>query len=86
MSSLQCAEETLDTGIVPTVPPSRHAAGHAVRGEQLLVRGGGILATPIRVVQQPRLGGAMVDRHRQRLLREITGKPSPSAQPITARE
>ena len=31
--SLQCAEETLDTGIVPTVPPSRHAAGDAVGGE-----------------------------------------------------
>jgi hypothetical protein len=26
----------------------------------------------------------MVDPQRQRLLREITGKPSPSAQPITA--
>jgi hypothetical protein len=75
--ALQCAKETLDTGIVPTVPSSRHAAGHAVRGEQLLVRGSGILAPPIRVVQQPRLGSAMVDRHRQRLLREITGQPSP---------
>jgi hypothetical protein len=47
--SLQCAEETLDTGIDPTVPPSRHAAG-IPRGEQLLIRGGGILASPIRVV------------------------------------
>ena len=33
--SLQSAEETLDAGIVPTVPLSRHAAGYAVRGEQL---------------------------------------------------
>ena len=73
--SLQCAEETLDTGIVPTVSPSRHAAGHAVVGEPLLLCRGGILAAPIRVVQQPRFGGAMADRHRQRLLREITGKP-----------
>ena len=45
--ALQGAEETLDTGMVPTVSPSRHAADHAVQGEQRLVRGGGILAPPI---------------------------------------
>jgi len=73
--ALQCAEEAFDTGIVPIVSLSRHAAGRAVRGEQLLIRRGGILAAPIRVVQQPRLGGAIVDRHRQRLLREIHGEP-----------
>lgn len=50
-----CAEEAFDTGLLPTDPPSRHAAGHAVRGELLLVRGGGILAPPIRVLQQRRL-------------------------------
>ncbi len=75
--ALQCAEETLDTGIVPTVPPTRHAAGHTVCREQLRVCHGGILAAPIRVVQQPGFGGAMADRHCQRLLRKITGEPSP---------
>ena len=53
---LQCPEEALHAGIVPTVPPSRHAAGHAMRGEQLLVRRGGILAAAIRMVQEPCLG------------------------------
>ena len=46
MLAVQCAKETLDTGIVPTVPPSRHAAGHDARGEQLLVCGGERLAPP----------------------------------------
>ncbi len=54
--ALERPEEALDTSVVPAVPPSRHAAGHAVRGEQQLVRGGGILTAPIRVVQQPALG------------------------------
>jgi len=55
-----------------------------VSGELLLVRRGGILAPPIRVVQETRLGGTMVDR--QRLLRKVTGEPTPIAQPTTARE
>ena len=54
--ALQCSEEALDAGIVPTVPPSRHAAGHAMRGQQLLGRRGGILAAAIRVVQEPGRG------------------------------
>ena len=54
--ALQCPEEALHAGIVPTVPPSRHAAGHAMRGQQLLGRRGGILAAAIRVVQEPGRG------------------------------
>jgi hypothetical protein len=61
---------------MPAVPPTRHADRDAVGGEQLLVARGGILTASIRVVQQPGFGGAMADRHRQRLLREITGEPS----------
>ncbi len=74
--TLERPEEALHAGIVPTVPPSRHAAGHPVCREQLLVGRGGILAASIRVVQQPGVGGATADRHRQRLLRELTGEPS----------
>jgi hypothetical protein len=74
--AVQCAEEAFDTRVVPAVPPTRHAAGHTVCREQLRVCHGGILAAPIRVVQQPGFGGAMADRHRQRLLREVTGEPS----------
>ena len=74
--SLQCAEEALDAGIVPTVSPSRHAAGHAVGGEELLVRGGSILAPPIRVVEHPRSGSAMVERHRECVLRQINAEPA----------
>ena len=53
--ALERPEEALDTRVVPAVPPSRHSVGHAVRGEQLLVRRGDKLAASIRVVQQPRL-------------------------------
>ncbi len=73
--AFQCAEEAFDTRVVPAVPPTRHAAGHTVYREQLLVCRGGLLTAPIRVVQQPGVGGAMADRH-QRLLRKITGEPS----------
>ena len=45
--ALECSEEAFDTGVVPTVPPPRHADGNAVSSEQLLVPRGGILAPEI---------------------------------------
>ncbi len=73
--AFQCAEEAFDTRVVPAVPPTRQAAGHTVCREQLLVCRGGILAARFNGAAT-RLGAAMADRHRQRLLREVTGEPS----------
>ena len=73
--ALECPEEAFDTGIVPTVAGAAHAGRDAVGGEYVLVLRGGLLAAAIRVVQQPCLGRAMVDRHRKRLLCEIDRKP-----------
>ena len=53
-----CAERVFDTRVVPAIPPTRHAAGHPLCREQLLVCRGGILAAPIRVVQHPADRGA----------------------------
>ncbi len=56
--AFQCAERAFDTRVVPAIPPTRHAAGHPLCREQLLVCPGGILAAPIRVVQHPADRGA----------------------------
>ena len=57
--ALERAEETFDVGVVPAVPSARHAHHDAVGGGQLLVRRGGILDAPIRVVHKTGLGSAM---------------------------
>ncbi|WHZ15301.1 MAG: hypothetical protein OJF52_002144 [Nitrospira sp.] len=57
-----------------------------MRGEQLLVRRGGILAAPIRIAQQHGRGITVSELHRERLLREITLSPDLIARPTTAHE
>ena len=64
----QCFEETLRTGIVPTVPPSAHALpgfGTAIDEHRAkLFRA--ILHAPVRVEQQPFTGTAVVTGHHKR--------------------
>ena len=75
--ALQCAEEALDAGIVPTVACAAHAGGDAVFTQQTLIAARGILTAPIRVVRESGRGIAVPERHRERLLRELTREPRP---------
>jgi len=71
--ALSCAEIALDAGMVPTISGAAHTGGDAVGGEQLLVSRGGILTASIRVVQQPRRGFPVRQRHGEETLGEIYG-------------
>jgi hypothetical protein len=73
--TLERPEEALHAGVVPAVPPPRHAGGHAVRGEQPLVTRGGILAAAIRVVPEPGRGCPVRQRHGAGLRGQIHGQP-----------
>ena len=72
--ALECSEETFDTGVVPAIPPPRHADGHAVSGEQLLVSRGGILAPAIRVVRESRRWFPVRQRHGEGPLGQLHGQ------------
>src|SRR2546425_12590139 len=84
--AFECPEEAFDTGVVPTVPPSRHADSNAMLGEQLLVACGSILAPPIRVVQQPGLRVQCRIAIVSACCARSTVSRVPIAQPITAHE
>ena len=83
--ALECPEEAFDTGVVPAVPLRLTCWRSCRAREQLLVARGGILAAPIRVVQEPGRGGAVRQRHREGLLGQIhRSAGGPCAQPITS--
>src|SRR5665213_758285 len=54
--ALQAGEETLDRRVVPALRYPTHATGDPVFYQETLVMFTGVLATPIRVRQQPLLG------------------------------
>ncbi len=57
--TLECPEETFDAGIVPAVAFTAHAGDEAILIEQPLVARGRILTATIRMMQEPRRGGAV---------------------------
>jgi len=71
--TLEGSEKAFDTGVVPTVPLAAHAGGDAVLAELLLIARGRILATAVRVVQEPRHRNSVRQRHRQGPLSQIDG-------------
>ena len=60
---LQAAKETLNYGIVPAVTFTAHAALDAMSFEQLPEGFTGILAAPVRVMDQAPLGSPLPNRH-----------------------
>src|SRR3954447_850716 len=55
---LQRAKATLDDGAVPAIAAATHAGDEAVRREQRLIRGAGVLRAAVGVMQQPTRGTA----------------------------
>ena len=73
--ALECSEKAFATGVVPAIAGAAHAARDAVCVEQPLVATCGVPAPAIRVVQEPLRGCAMLQGHRERVLREIPSEP-----------
>jgi len=73
--AFECPEKTFDTGIVPAVARAAHAAGDAVLAEQPLVSACRVLAAAIRVMEQPRHGLPMRQRHGEGPVGSIHGQP-----------
>ena len=71
--AFECPEKAFATGVVPASADAAHAARDAVCVEQLLVATCGVPAPAIRVVQEPLPGRAMLQGHRERVLRKIPG-------------
>src|SRR5713226_499305 len=74
---LECAEEALHAGVVPTVALATHRTFDAVLPQDLLVARSGVLAAPVRVMQESGAGLAAPQRHRECLLGEIDREPLP---------
>lgn len=70
---LQGVKEAFHRRVVVAVPLAAHAAKEAVLGQQLLVVVRGLLATPIRVDDQPCLWPTSSHGHSQSLYHQVTG-------------
>lgn len=69
--ALERPEEAFDTGIIPAVASTAHAGRDAVRSEQLLVPRGGILTAAVRVMQEPRRGCPVGQRHGESVFGQV---------------
>ena len=70
---LQGVKEAFHRRVVVAVPLAAHAAKEAVLGQQLLVVVRGLLATPIRVDDQPCLWPMSSHGHSQSLYHQVAG-------------
>ena len=73
--TLECPEEAFDTGIVSAMTCATHAGNKTVLVKDTLVARGGILTTPVRMVEEPRRGSPLCQRHCERLLGPLDGSP-----------
>ena len=71
--SFQRGEEALHRGIVPAVAGSAHATGHAMVSQQPLEGLTGVLAPPIRVMQDRLRLAAPPDRHHEGVRDQLRG-------------
>lgn len=71
----QAVEETLGGRVVPAIPFAAHRADHAVFLQLRLEGVAGILASPVRVMHQPRFGFPAKPRHGQRIRHDIRRHP-----------
>lgn len=72
---LQAVEEALRRRVVPAVPLATHRANHAVLGNFLLVHMAGVLASPIRVMDQAGCWSSAELAHGQRIGHDVSGHP-----------
>ncbi len=71
--TLECPEETLNTGVAQQLSRFDMLGGNAVSGEHQLVSRGGIQATEDRVVQKLCQWILVCQRHRDGLLGQLHG-------------
>ena len=71
--TLQRPEETFDTGAGSAVAFAAHAGAEAIGCKYALVARGRILTTTVRMVEEPRRGGPVRQRHRESPLGQIDG-------------
>ncbi len=69
--TLQRPEETFDARVVPAIAFAAHAGAEAIGGKDALVARGRILTPTVRMVEEPRRGGPVRQRHREGLLGQL---------------
>ncbi len=73
--TLERPEEAFDAGVVPAVAFAAHTGDEAVPMEEALVARGRILTPTVRMVEEPRRGGSVRQRHREGLLGQLDRYP-----------
>jgi len=73
--TLECSEEAFDARVVPAIALAAHAGDEAVLVKQTLVTMSGVLTTTVRMVEEPRRGGLVRQRHREGLLGQLDRYP-----------
>ena len=68
---LETVTPTFGWCVIPTIPFAAHGADHAVGLQRVLERLAGVLAAPIRVMQQPHRWFPAEPRHRQRVRHNV---------------